>query len=231
MNGYDSISSHAAVGLWVADPRGSVPEPMIDEWSSAVLRGDRKEYWLGEIFKAHPDLGCAFLRKEILSDDHFWACNDHAVREALKSIAVDHRRQLMHELPEKFWSGETVAMLIGDSAELYRELLSTQRLEQNHLAPLRGAPNEGNWIAMAKTALDAGIAPKDVAAAPLRAMLGWTGNDSEMWKGWMEAFETIAADEDERIRQVATHGIAMAKAHRENALSEERAEETYGRPW
>lgn len=75
-----------------------------------------------------------------------------------------------------------------------------------------------------------GIGPRDVAAAAFRSITVWRGKGSEMWKGWIEAFERMGGDNDERIRSVAQQGIEMANSNRDNALRQERAEETYTRP-
>lgn len=226
----DAIASHAAIGVWVADPKGSVPEWLRDDWEPAVLRGNRREYWFGEILKDQPDLGLEFLHKEVRRNRQHWSRHDHATREALISLSTEQRLQLIRELPDDFASSEAVAMLVGSDCEAYQELLSTARLERHHTVPLRGRPNEGNWIARAAIALDAGIDPKTVAASAFPMITTWSGKESEMWQGWIDAFQAIRSDDDERVRRVAEHGIEMTSSSRERALREERAEETYGRP-
>ena len=228
----DSIASHAAIGMWAADPKRSVPEDLRELWAAAVLRGSRREYWLGEIFKEEIDLGFAFLRKEFRNVEAFLSSHDHATREALKSISHSQRRIILNELPDDFWSCDVVRMLVADNTDLYRELLSVKRLRHHHLEPIHGRPNEGNWVAFAKVALDAGIAPKDIALAALEASSDWVNMDleSELWSSWIEAFRVIQSDDDERICKVAKEGMDIAATRRELSISEKRARETYERP-
>ncbi len=227
----DSVASSAAIGVWVADPKGVVPDGLQDLWDKAVLRGNRREYWLGEIFKEKKQLGFEFLRKEITSENTFWSEHDHATRETLKALSVDQRRILLDELPDDFRCSEFVRMLVGQDIELYRSLVAAPRLRPHHLAPMNGRPDEGNWIIRAKAALDAGIAPRDIALAALEWSSGWINLDreSDLWTSSLEAFQKIQSDEDERIREVAEEGIEIARTRRESSIAQKRGRETYAR--
>lgn len=226
----DEVASHAAVGCWVAVPKGTVPEAIQADWTIAVLRGNPREYWIGQIFKEHPHLGFEYLRKEVRNKLHYWSLHDDVMRDTLRSLSADQRRDLLVELPDGFSSSDMVAMLIGSDCDAYRALLSTARLKRHHTAPLRGRPNEGNWTERATIALDAGITPEDVAASAFPTIVSWAGKESEMWNGWSEAFQTIRSCDDERVREVASHGLEIANSRRDRAVKQERAEETYGRP-
>ncbi len=95
---------------------------------------------------------------------------------------------------------------------------------------MTGRPNEGNWVERAKCALSHGHSIEDVANAAHRVGLAWCGNESDMWKEWIAAFEAIRDDPDERIQQVAETGLSYSRRSYQSAVDRERAEETYGRP-
>ncbi len=98
------------------------------------------------------------------------------------------------------------------------------------LARLAGQPNKGNWVEKAKCALSHGHSIEKVANAACHGILSWWGNEFDMCKEWIEAFETVRGDPDERIQQVADSGLSYVRDRYESALNQERTEETYGRP-
>lgn len=226
----DEIASNAAIGFWFAEPEGSVPMSLREPWKKAILRGSRDEFWLGKILEADADLAFEYLLQEIKTNKHAWSCHNDALREALKSINEEHRRQLMAQLPDDFSASYAIQALVGESVELYQELLSIPRLKHLHLAPLEKEPTQGNWTEKAKAVLQAGIGTEEIAAAAFYSDSSWWGKDSDRWQKWIEIFKPFLADEDARIVEVAEHGIEMAKARYAKALQQERAEETYRRP-
>ena len=84
----------------------------------------------------------------------------------------------------------------------------------------------------AKLALDAGYTVEQVADAvyPRFGGFSWSGNESNMWAGWVERFDPLCSHEDERIRKIGEVGKAKAEALRDNALKRERHEAVYGLP-
>ena len=144
-------------------------------------------------------------------------------------LDVDARRRLLRQVPETGEAAEFVACLIGKNPDLYRALLRDERLQPYHMVPLAGHP-EGEWIEMAKLALDAGYSSKEVALAiyGFGMEFGWIGSESEMWSGWVERFERLCSHEDERIREVGEMGKAHMEENLRRALNRERQEAIYG---
>jgi hypothetical protein len=225
----DLIASNAAIGVWTADDKREIPAVLRDTWRQAVLRGSRKEYWIGEILKIDSAMACEYLLKQIQAGERLWSTHDHATREALKAIAADQRSEILKVLHTDLWSHDLIALLIGDDVELYRELLSVPALKRHHLDPLAGRPNEGNWTERAIVALEAGITADEVAYAPLGSSYSWVGKESDMLSEWLAAFQAIQRHEDERIRHVAEEGIRDLTKRRDAVLKREREEETEGR--
>ncbi len=81
---------------------------------------------------------------------------------------------------------------------------------------------------MVKRAAAAGFSTEDIC----RATLGWHwtawGPMSEMWKGWIDAFEKWVADENSNVRAAAELGIEWATEFHENEKRNERHQDIYG---
>lgn len=57
------------------------------------------------------------------------------------------------------------------------------------------------------------------------------GNESDMWEGWVEVFEQLCQDNDERIQDIGKEGKDYALKQKEQALQQERREAVYGMHW
>ncbi|MDY7019368.1 MAG: hypothetical protein SU899_04795 [Chloroflexota bacterium] len=57
----------------------------------------------------------------------------------------------------------------------------------------------------------------------------WSGNESEYWDQWVEAFEPLLTHDDPRIRTIGQIGKDYALAQKERAVAKERIENIYGR--
>jgi hypothetical protein len=229
-NDDDAVASHAAVRVWVADPKGEVADEIRADWQQAVLRCGPEEYWLGEMFRQDRSLACAWLAVQFQRVQASFYADQHATKTALEVLTRDQRAELLKAIPADCWNVEIVTQLIGDDTGLYRHLLEDTRLGALHLAPLTGRPDQGNWVEKATMALEFGSRIEDVAHAPFHGPLFWEGNASDMWKKWINAFEAIRSNPDERIKQTAEAALEYVNHNYERALRQERDEETYGRP-
>lgn len=228
----DVIAAHAAYGVWLVDPQETVPDSLRFNWESAILRGNQKDHWLGNVFKKEQELAFQWLCNEIKDEHRWWSQHEAATKEALKVISYEQRQHVLQHFPEGVSPRELLPMLIRDDVMLYREFLTMPRYDRYHLVPLLEQPNEPSWIEKARAALDAGFSPEEVADATVRWPTGsmWCGNISDIWKRLSEAFESLRRDDDERIREVAAHGIDLSNKRRDDELKREREEDTYARP-
>lgn len=95
------------------------------------------------------------------------------------------------------------------------------------LWPLVSIPT-GSWPEKARLALAAGFSTEQVTGAAFLSITGWSGNESDMWEGWIERFSELLSHEEERVRSVAEQGVAYARKQKRRALGEERDEAVYG---
>jgi hypothetical protein len=153
-----------------------------------------------------------------------------AIEAAIDALDIESRSQLLGQLPAAYEMAEFIDRLVGESLDLYLELLNNKQLESLHLVPLAGHP-EGSWIEKAKLALDAGYSNEEVALSvygPVGVTVEWIGSESRMWSSWVERFDKLCSYEDEGIRKVGKAGKAYASRNWEQALERERKEAIYG---
>lgn len=225
-----SVAAQTAIGIWVADPKGEVPERLRERWRKGIAHCASNEHWLGEIFEKDPTLASEWLAEQLGNRDSHFYSEDRATETACRVLSTAQRSRLLEVIPRDSWPYEVVAKLIGNDIDLYRQVLAEERLKRLHLAPLITRPDESGWVEKAKVALECGYGIDEVAQAVFQGVQGWCGEESDMWKSWEKAFDAIASDPDERIRQVAESGSAYVNACYESALQRERLEQTFDRP-
>ena len=228
-----AIASAAAQGEWLADPQGTVRDSLRRDWRNAVKNSVNGGYWLSEMLRGDPSLAYGWLQNRISEElPELFRC-ERAVKAAVSTLDVDARRRILRQVPATYEFEELVDYLIGGNLDLYRDLLSDERLKPFHLVPLSGYP-EGVWVEKAKLALDAGYGIEEVTYAVRRFLhmeLAWVGNESDLWADWIERLDRLCSHEDERIRKVGEAGRARAEELRDRALKQERNEAIYGIGW
>jgi hypothetical protein len=146
----------------------------------------------------------------------------------MRIITVPQRKELLRTIPADRWWDDMIREIVGRDPELYRFLLDIPSLQDYHLAPLRGHPEGAAWITMATTALDSGHEPEDIVRATRAGGWSWAGDESEMWKSWIAAYEALQSHTDPRLQEVGRLGVEYAKAHQNRALKTEHNEAVYG---
>lgn len=231
------ISGKAAIGEWLAEPQGEIRKSVYNEWRAAMLHIQEDEYWLGQMLSKDSLLAFEWLKKHIGSGSIPYE-EVQIIKEAIKPLGFEERRELLKLMPADTWRPELVVSLIGDSLELYRIFLRDESKKTFHLLPLHGFKddeigeevwNEEEWVTKAKAALDAGYKPEDIASAIFSHWTSWSGSESEMWARWLARYEGLCSNSDPRIRKAGEIGKARAKKEYERALAEERREAIYGR--
>ena len=217
------VALAAAVGEWLADPRGEVRSSLVDAWRRAVLHSRSREYggearqteqlqyWLGEILGCDSDLAFGWLRERLQDPDlpvvgdkrgpfaKAFGVLDSAKRRALIPL-LHPGRQLISLLP----------LLVGQDAAVYTEVLRRADLAEYHLHPLRGGPNR-MWCALAKVALDSGYSGEDVAEASFRPPNLWWFDMTGYWEKWQADLGELDTTCDPRLGEVAEHGRRFAE--------------------
>lgn len=232
-----SISGNAAIGTWVAEPKGEIGESLEEKWRAAVLNIQNEAYWLGEILKKDETLAFEWLTKNIKNPD---IPHDtlQIFNAGISSLTIDQRKEILKQLPNDFWRTGIVKALIGDSLELYQCLLKDNQKGPLHLMPLRLSSienfgeeevwDEEAWVAKAKIALNAGYSPEEIEDA-ISEGWSWSGKISDMWARWIAFHDRRLQDSDPRIKKVGQIGKAKAEAQHKNALAQENREAIYGR--
>ena len=228
-----TISSKAAVGVWLAEPQGHIKKKLSKEWKSAILTlVNDDDYWLNEIFQKKPALAFEWIKIHISDrpDSHYTF--KKICEAAVRVLDFEHRNIILEILPKDFFSWDIVACIIDNNLDLYKKLLSSEKHKHIHLAPLEiNIKNEfdKSWTEKAKVAIEAGYTPEDIASAARGYSWSWSGNISEMWKKWTLFFKMLCEISDHQIQQIGEIGKACVKIELDKALEEENREAIYGR--
>lgn len=218
------VAAAAAGGEWHAHPMGSVRPGLRSAWREAVLRC-RDRVPAGAL-RADPELAKDWLAGRLQDGEGLWEESD-AIREAYAALTPAQRRDLLRLVPDTCGADEVVKNLVGDDVELYRQLLSDQRLAGYHLEPLEGSP-EGPWAAKAILALDAGYAARQVAHATLGSVWSWGGDAPDSGAGVIRRFELLESHPDRRMREVGRIGRERVADLVEQHRQRERLEAIHG---
>jgi hypothetical protein len=212
------IAVSAAIGTWLADPRGEIREALAEPWRAAILRASGDEdvlesagvkYWLSEILKRDPEIAFSWLRK--LFREHslkpFRFRKRSVVGQALDILEIDHRLALLEFLDDP--KDRLLVGVVGRELVVYQKLLSLAHLRPFHMEPLEGGPDV-LWAKMALLALAEEHDPQEVARATFGGDHSWVGGQ-EPWRQWDQAFAELEGHCDEDLREVARHGRAMVQ--------------------
>lgn len=227
--GSQATRTAAAVGEWLADPKGSVRGELIHEWRMALLKAPEEAYWIGEILSADEELALAWLKGRV-RDDRFtaWYLSEHeATIKAVQALGRESRSELIATMPVTVMFGELVAGLVSGNAELLKVLLARDDAQSVHLAPLRGHPPQ-EWPELVRAASGAGYTPAQIGGAAFDGSMSWSGNESEMWRAWEREFSGYLEHDDDTVRAAASAATQYARERREMALAEERDEAVRG---
>lgn len=235
-HGDPSIARAAASGEWCCDPKGEVRSSLSTDWRRVVVKHSLSEHLLGEILKDDAQLAYDWLVARLsdppslairLSDDRL-----SAIEIAVKQLGNEARLQFLERIAEMgsrtlYYFTDLVVLLVDTNLELYRHVLFEECLRPVHLAPLSSSINE-TWMELACLALDMGYKVEEVAHAVFPGFWSWSGNESDMWGEYVESFEVLLVNPDERIREIGRIGRNTALTRQKGALAEEKHEAVHG---
>ncbi len=221
------VAGAAAVGEWLSNPSGSVRESLKKEWRRAVIVMRGESHWLPQILSQDSELAREWLLGYVrLRPQGFFRV--HATsRTAVEALKRSDRRTVLQALPDDFWDVELVAKLVGNDLDLFRELIATERPNCIRLAPLVGKPTE-EWIEKAKIAMTAGFTPQQIASEAYSRVWSGMGRLSDGYAVWMEDFQPLMANADERVREIGNIVRARVERERNRALQREHVEGVRG---
>jgi hypothetical protein len=230
------VALSAAVGEWMADPKGAVREEVAESWRNAILRSKPGEhsgtgYWLGEIFKTDADLAFQWLNarlKEEVVPDRIFLAEEGPFSTAISVLSQEQRIRVLGDLGSRQIPRPLVSLLVDKDPAVYRKLLESEDLSRFHHEPLAGIP-DSEWVELALMALESGYDAQWVAGAafqPAGISTFW-GPESQHWSQWDEAFARFENGPRE-IQEVARRGRQIAQARVQKARGEERQEEIHG---
>jgi len=231
----NNVALAAAVGHWNAVRRNKTSDQFQALWRKVIAQSGidghsntHIDYWIGEILSKDGKLAHDWLVFQMKQENKYLSYRVGEIAEkAIPALSTKQRIDVLHQIRSGLASEKVVSRLIGDELEIYQALLSLEELSRYHRAPLEGLSGQ-DWPEKAILALDAGYSPEEIARATLPHRWSWSGNESEMWNQWTSKFERLLDHPDPRIICVGQLGAERARARRDRAIEEERAEDVYG---
>lgn len=232
------VAVAAATGHWMSTEK-CVDGFLKEMWSNAILRSadaqtefsQHDDYWIGEILKHESELATAWMTRLVQNEKPFYGCDrEETAKKVAKTLNEEQRRKVLRTIPtgiESHSIQEILGALVGNSLDLYRELLASTELANLHLTPLAGKPNN-EWAKKAMLALDAGYTVDQIVEATQILGWVWAGNDSDMWAEWRHAFETLLNEIEPRIVSIGKRGAQIMLKREQKAKKREQQEAVNG---
>ena len=228
LNHESTAVTHAtSVGMWNGETRGCIPEDLRQDWEDAIVQIDNDEYWLKEILASSTHMAARWLRARIENNDWHALWNLEIVESACQGLDQAQRLEFLQSLPGRSYLEGVDAALIGDSDELFREVLRDPALDDHWQDPLKRAPDQ-SWCRNVRTALEEGKTPQEVATASMIRSQSWTGPESMHLQDQIDEYSAWLSSSYTGVREVAMQVIEWLSRSRERALAEERREAIEG---
>ena len=227
-----NVAQAAVIGLRPA-PGEDTSDDLGQSWEVALVRCPADDHWYAEILKHRPDLLMRWVlawNERLASDPSSYERLPEAMLLLIGSLEIDARIDLLERItPNGFnpWLDQVVAAAVGGDDRSLRALLSRRDLGNHHRAALAGLPDE-RWFERAVIMLDAGSPPAEIVASCIPTMSAWSGDESDHWNQYVEAFAPFVEDRDPRRAAIARAGIDCYRSLVEKATERERREAVYG---
>ncbi len=233
----------AAIGEWLAEPRGQVRHDLLRSWETAILNVGKTDheglqYFLGEILAEDSALALTWLRRRLGTGDLMSLLQDVlAFRPALKVLSPDQRATLLQDLEETPYLGSLLREVVDRDPDLYGQLLLRRDLSAYHLSPLADVPDTA-WTKLALLALETGVDPEEIAVASFardllspEVRVAWGGDEGSIERASTHdrAFAALEDHPSEDLRLVAAHGRRIARARIDALRENVRRKELRGR--
>jgi hypothetical protein len=224
----EKVATNAAINEWYqGDEKGPRPQLRL-EWEQAIVNSKSDDYAIKQILERDKDLALRWLRKTISgsAESKLWEVEE-VMGAAVVGLDRLQRKELLHAIELDNSSDELINWLVDMDPELYRELLSIEKLKVYATTPFaRG--NSPEWIQLARLALDSGIESKKIAGELIILPRSWMGPESNMWEEEKNRVKSLLDDEDARIREIGKVASAYFEQRKQEALLREKRESVFG---
>jgi CRISPR-associated endoribonuclease Cas6 len=197
-----ALAIAAANGEWARDPQKQVADSLLEDWIQVVVNYIDDEYWLSDAFAQYP-IAYDWLSARTQDDPtRLWKIHhDQIVTSAVNHLTIAERKLVLRNLPSSFYIASLVGYMVGNSLELYQDLLHLEHLKSYHLVPLMQYLDDV-WVEKAKLAASSGYAPEQIAYAafsypPTEVVITevLTTPGSHPWAGFAEKEQLLLRDE------------------------------------
>jgi hypothetical protein len=216
---------------WQSDSQAHV-RPMLGRvWQDVVINDLDRSSALPHIFESCPDIALKWVRKRLDEDRSyifFQLEDEKEIEAAIQTLSRQQRISLLSSLRDTHNHLGWARGIVGQDAEVYRAMLSIEKLARLHLSPLMGRDDNEAWVPMALLARDAGYSTEEVAQARFPISYSWTGSLSSMWNGWVSRFQSLESHANEEVRRIGKVGRRIAEKKARVAKEREHREAVYG---
>ncbi len=181
--------------MWKGETRGAIPGELRQEWEDAVVGIGDDEFWLEEILGSSPAMAVRWLEARLENDDCRALWNRKNVQAAASIMDDDQRSDMLRRRPEHFYLDDVTTNLIGDSDDVYRQVLRDPSLNGCWGDPLKRSADD-KWRRRAVIALDEGRSPQQVASASMLSSDGRSGPESTHLQAQIDEFACWLEDPD-----------------------------------
>lgn len=229
-----SVRGHGAVGEWNSarfDKKRPIRPEVIDSWRSAIIEFEDDEHWLTEILSSEKVLAFSWVKKRIqnLATSKLGYNNAQLLKSLCRSFSVEQRRELLALLPVKNYNSRSIfRALMANDVELATDVFADQRFKNLWLELARWTSSE-LWVERILLLENKGFSVRDVSYNVLPTNRSWSGNESDMIKGWIQNLEPMLNHPKRFVAEVTSSVTANLNEALKRALDGEFKEAVYGR--
>lgn len=185
----------------------------------------------GYLAQRYPDTLAALLIATLggADDGEVYRALPHDTRDVLHRLPASQKLRIWRQFKERPWAGYLLQEhLVGSDVDWLRELIEAGEITPDEaLSSFRGFGPQPPLAALAKLLVPMGVDPDRIAG--LRFSGSWIGDESARYAGLVESFESMASeDDDPSVRAVASAGVRIFAAARDQAAERERQQRIRG---
>lgn len=222
-----AVTTPTVTGMWAGEERGKIPEALHNAWGDAVVRINTKESSLDEILGADDSLSLRWLHARADARDWRSLHDRKVVSAACRGLEIEERLSLLVRVKALPLNHYVVAELVGDSIDVYREVLRRSDMEDNWRAPL-GRDFDSLWRDLVIEACEEGRTLREIAGASRLREESFSGPFSSHYQRKIDALEPWRADANNWVSRVAELLREGYTAQRDRALGVEHMEAVEG---
>jgi hypothetical protein len=229
-----AVRGHAAVGEWNSakfDKKRPIRAEVFDAWKSAIVNFDDDEHWLTEILSSDKALGFAWVKRRIenLANLKLGYESEKLLKSLCQSFSVTQRRELLNVLPVDNYNSRSIfRALVSNDMELSANVFANPKFKKLSIELARWTSAE-LWAERVLLLEKQGFSARDVSYNVLPTNRSWSGNESDMIKGWIQNLEPMVKHPKKFVAEVAAYVTENLNESLKRALDWEFQEAVYGR--